>query len=248
MINTKKRIFVSLITLSLLFIGICFFVVYYLVTNDTGILQRILLVIVGGFLIIFFMLLGFGLLGLILNIIAHKPIPGLQKIILMATNFLFPISLYIGKLFGINKDVIKRSYIAVNNQLVKNNRIKVNSDEIIILAPHCLQWSECPYKITLDSNNCKRCGKCSICDLHEIADQYGVKLVVVSGGTLARKFVKEYSPKAVVAIACERDLTSGIKDTPLPVLGVLNIRPNGPCFNTCVNLNDVKKALEFFLK
>jgi hypothetical protein len=81
-----------------------------------------------------------------------------------------------------------------------------------------------------------------------MADQYGVKLLVVSGGTLARRFIKEYSPKAVVAIACERDLTSGIQDTPLPVLGVLNIRPNGPCFNTCVDLEEVTSALEYFLR
>ncbi|MGI6559076.1 MAG: DUF116 domain-containing protein [Limnochordia bacterium] len=44
-----------------------------------------------------------------------------------------------------------------------------------------------------------------------------------TGGTRARQLVKELKPKGVVAIACERDLASGIQDTrPLKVLGVTN--------------------------
>ena len=49
----------------------------------------------------------------------------------------------------------------------------------------------------------------------------------------------EKRPKLVVAVACEGDLTSGIKDCyPLPVIGVLNDRPFGPCFNTHVDGKD----------
>ena len=52
-------------------------------------------------------------------------------------------------------------------------------------------------------------------------------------------------PKAVLAIACERDLMSGIQDVfPLPAVGVLNIRPNGPCYNTSVDMNEVRRQLE----
>ena len=52
---------------------------------------------------------------------------------------------------------------------------------------------------------------------------------------------------AIIAIACDRDLASGIQDaSPLPVLGVLNERPCGPCFNTRVNLQDVEEAINFF--
>ena len=76
-----------------------------------------------------------------------------------------------------------------------------------------------------------------------------VNLAVVTGGTLARKKVIENKPKAIIAIACERDLTEGILDTnPLPVMGVLNIRPEGPCKNTKVDLVKVIEAIEFFLK
>jgi uncharacterized protein len=48
-------------------------------------------------------------------------------------------------------------------------------------------------------------------------------------------------------VACERDLSSGLVDTyTLPVLGIPNERPFGPCFNTRVDLEKVKEAIAFF--
>ena len=50
--------------------------------------------------------------------------------------------------------------------------------------------------------------------------------------------------RLVLAVACERDLTSGIKDCyPLPVIGILNDRPFGPCFNTTVDCSKIDEAL-----
>ena len=49
-------------------------------------------------------------------------------------------------------------------------------------------------------------------------------------------------------MACERDLSSGIQDSyPLPVFGVLNSRPHGPCYDTLVDLEKVEEALKTFL-
>jgi hypothetical protein len=52
-----------------------------------------------------------------------------------------------------------------------------------------------------------------------------------------------------VAVACELDLTTGIQDAyPLPVIGILNERPNGPCFNTRVDIERVDRAICHFLE
>ena len=59
------------------------------------------------------------------------------------------------------------------------------------------------------------------------------------------KWVKEARTKAIVAIACERDLASGMADVfPIPVIGVLNERPNGPCCNTTVDPERVRAVVE----
>jgi hypothetical protein len=83
----------------------------------------------------------------------------------------------------------------------------------------------------------------------EIGRKYNIDISVATGGTLARKVIVEKRPKLVLAVACERDLTSGIKDCyPLPVIGVLNDRPFGPCFNTTVDVSKIDDVLSQILQ
>jgi hypothetical protein len=78
-----------------------------------------------------------------------------------------------------------------------------------------------------------------------VADRHGLAIHVATGGNLARRIVSDFRPDAVVAVACERDLSSGIADTyPLPVFGVCNERPHGPCINTSVSIGKVEAAIE----
>ena len=83
----------------------------------------------------------------------------------------------------------------------------------------------------------------------KLSDELGFTFFVATGGTLARQVVKKIRPQAVLAIACERDLMSGIQDVyPLPAVGVLNIRPNGPCNNTRVDMDEVRRVLKTITK
>jgi hypothetical protein len=76
-----------------------------------------------------------------------------------------------------------------------------------------------------------------------------LKIAVATGGTLARRIVLENRPDAIVAVACELDLTAGIQDTyPIPVIGILNERPNGPCINTKADLEKVRRAITDFVE
>jgi len=60
--------------------------------------------------------------------------------------------------------------------------------------------------------------------------------------------VVERRPRLIIAVACERDLAGGIQDSyPLPVFGITNHRPHGPCYDTEVDLERVEEALNFFL-
>lgn len=246
--KTKKRLYIGLLSISLLLGLMIFLAILFLAVNRQTLVYRILLVILGSFFMAVFFLIAFGIGAMVLTIYKAQAIPSLQGSIRMATNLLFPITLAIGQLVNIDRNRIKSSFIEVNNQLVYAQKMRFRPDQVMILAPHCLQQSSCPHKITLDISNCRRCGSCVIQPLRDLADAYGVPLVVATGGTLARKFIEKYHPQAIVAVACERDLTSGIIDAnPLPVLGVLNERPEGPCFNTTVDINKVAEAIRFFL-
>jgi hypothetical protein len=163
----------------------------------------------------------------------------------LMVKYLLPAVIGVGTLFGIDRDVLQRSFIALNNQLVRGRKLRVRADQMLILLPHCLQLFDCAIKVTGDVENCARCGRCDIGDLAKLASRRGVAMAVATGGTLARKILMEKRPRLVVAVACERDLTSGIRDAyPLPVIGVYNNRPEGPCFNTRVDLAAVEQALD----
>ena len=159
----------------------------------------------------------------------------------------FGIAFRFARLVGCHEKV-SQAAIQFSNYIFKKKKIKLRANEILILVPHCIQKDTCGLKVTMDTQNCKRCGQCNVGDLAAIEKEMGVEVAIVTGGTLARKRVKEARPKAILAIACERDLISGIRDVfPIPVFGVLNNRPFGPCVNTNVDINEVKAAIHEFL-
>ncbi|WP_442886060.1 DUF116 domain-containing protein [Desulfotomaculum sp. 1211_IL3151] len=233
---------------SLVIVGLTIFTIWYLVYHPTTLLQQTVLVALVVAIILAIILVGFGLGGIVLTIWLAQTIKPLQPLMRIAMSSLFPFAIGLGRLFKIDTDKIKNSFIEVNNELVRTNTPNLEPRQILLLAPHCIQEYTCPHKVTNDINNCKHCGKCKVSELLDLRDKYGIHVGIATGGTLARKLVKEHRPKAIVAIACERDLSSGIQDcNPIPVLGVLNDRPFGPCINTSVSTLGVSKAIEFFL-
>ncbi|NLB88666.1 MAG: DUF116 domain-containing protein [Syntrophomonadaceae bacterium] len=242
--ETKKRIYIGLLAGSLLFAIILIGLIWYLLVNRDIIISQIILVIIAAIAGVIFTILGIGIVSIVIMIIRSKTIPSLESLTYLANDLLFPLTLFTGKLMGIKKEKILSSYIAVNNYLISAKNLYIPSNKIMILLPHCLQNSECNIKITSDISNCKSCGKCKIGELKKLAEKYNATAKVATGGTLARKYILEKRPKGVIAVACERDLSMGIHDTgALPVLGILNCRPNGPCYNTDVDINSVEGAL-----
>jgi len=160
----------------------------------------------------------------------------------------YPVVESIAGSLGIEKDKMRRSLIEKNNLEVKKNKYNLKPEEILILLPHCLQLMDCDTRVTNDINNCKRCGRCPIMNFLEIIEKFKVNVFIATGGTLARKAIKDLKPKAIIAVACERDLSSGIVDIgSLPVIGVLNDRPKGPCIDTLVDIDKIEQAIKFFL-
>ncbi len=245
----RKRLFLGLLAGSLLAVGLISFALWYLIFHPgQSLVNQFLVLVLAVFLGVAVLVAGLGMAGMLVSLLTSKRLGFFQRPIRVAVNVFFPVIIALGKLLKIDVDRIKRSFIELNNQMVKATRFRLSPDQILLLVPHCLQRTQCPHKITVEMNNCHRCGGCCIGDVLEVRDRYGINVGVATGGTLARKYVKEYRPRAVVAVACERDLTSGIQDSnPLPVLGVTNERPFGPCHNTWIDTVKVEEALKFLI-
>lgn len=244
-----RRLFITLIGLTFIIFMVLVGLVWLIAGRWLDVYYHAVAFLITAFILLALLFFAIGLVGLLVTLYWGRFFPLLSNLIRLIINFLFPIILQTGRFLGIDQERVMSSFIDVNNQLVLMKNIQVMPEEVLLLAPHCLQDNECPYKITKDINNCKRCGRCRLHDLLTIKSAYGINVAVATGGTLARKFIREFRPKAVVAIACERDLSSGILDSyPLPVLGVLNRLPNGPCSETTVETELVEKSLNLLIK
>ncbi len=244
----KKRLFIGLLGACILFFSLLIYYTWQLAFSGAYFYR-----ISFGFIILIFGLLlllaGVGVAGLVWSILRGKEYAVFQGPMMWTLSFLYPLIMRAAKMFKITQDKIQASFIEVNNKLVEAKRTKIVPGEMLVLLPHCLQNSDCSYKITGALANCRRCGKCTIGDLKGLAEKYGVHMEVVPGGTLARRAVQKYRPAAVLAVACERDLSSGIIDSsPMPVYGILNERPNGPCFNTRVDVSKLEEAIKKYIE
>jgi hypothetical protein len=146
-------------------------------------------------------------------------------------------------------DVIDKKFVSLNNLMTRLRKKKSPPEGLLLLFPHCIQNSKCKQNIKHDVNECVRCGKCKVMDLLELSEEYGISIAVASGGRIALKRVMAKEVQGVVAIACEKELRTGLMAAmPKAIYAVPNQRPYGYCVDTDVYMDDVLKAINFFVK
>jgi uncharacterized protein len=126
---------------------------------------------------------------------------------------------YLSRFVG-RRDWVEHAAIDVYNALAERRHRQVQKGELLVLIPRCLS------KETLDG-------------VLAIAGRYEVPVFVATRGQLARRVIRERRPRAVVAVACERDMMTGLRDVAgkLPVLGLTMQLPNGPCRDAVLDLD-----------
>jgi len=143
---------------------------------------------------------------------------------------LLPKTIWLGTKLGISKDRIGNSFIKMHNFITKTFIDKLSIFRILILLPRCLK-KEARTRLTtrLSGDN--------------------FKVYTAAGGEEAREAIKQYRPTIILAIACERDLISGIKDVAEKILvfAIPNKRPEGPCKNTDFSLIELEEALKLLM-
>jgi uncharacterized protein len=131
--------------------------------------------------------------------------------------------------FG-RRDWVENAAVKVYNNLAVMRGRKVGEGELLLLIPRCLS------KVTLDG-------------VLGIAGKYGVPVFVATRGQLARRVIRERRPRAVVAVACERDMVSGLHDVAgkIPVLGLTMTLPAGPCKDASLDLGQLERWVQAYV-
>jgi hypothetical protein len=137
----------------------------------------------------------------------------------------------VGEVFGVQRDWTDNAAIAVYNRLAWAREWRVRANEVLILIPRCLS-------------------RTALEGVMDIAKRYDVATFVATRGAYARQAIRERRPKAVVAVACERDMVSGLHDVAgrLPVLGLTMQLPNGPCKDASLDLAQMEAFVRKYLR
>ena len=126
--------------------------------------------------------------------------------------------------------------------------------ERVLLLSHCLRPSQtCPGKFDKKGLNCPAdCSEdCVIKRFKEAAMKLGYKGVcIAAGGAMALRFVKEHNPKAIVAVACDKELGEGVEGVKkmaegmaeMPAIVVVPLLSDG-CVDTEVDEALVQEAI-----
>lgn len=132
--------------------------------------------------------------------------------------------------FGV-RDWVEHAAVEVFNGLASRRGRKVRRGELLVLIPRCL-------------------AKDSLDGILEVAERYEVPVFVATRGQLARRAIRERRPRAVVAVACERDMVSGIHDVAakIPVLGLTMRLPSGPCKDAAVDVDRFESWVKTFVQ
>lgn len=127
---------------------------------------------------------------------------------------------------------------------------KVPAAERVLLLPHCLRQSNsCKGKYDKLGLHCQECNPdCAVNRLCSAAISRGYRGVCVApGGRLAVTYIESTRPKAIVAIACAKELEEGVQNVRglkgramKPVIVIVPLLKDG-CVDTEV---DVALALE----
>ncbi|MDZ7379606.1 MAG: DUF116 domain-containing protein [candidate division KSB1 bacterium] len=228
-IHVGRRLFLGFALLALLCLGAATWFTWYLIAPRLSSFHPILpyavgiVVLVGGAI----SLAWFGLT--VVSIVFEKNFLLLLFGREFSLSFLTPLVLRLGRRFGISRDEMSHSFIRVSNSLIRATRRTVQCERLLILLPRCLQR---PLKEKVE----------------DLARKYECQVYVASGGEAARRVVAATRPTAIIGIACERDLLSGLQDnvTKIPIIAIPNRRPEGPCKNTLVDFEEVERAVQFF--
>lgn len=137
----------------------------------------------------------------------------------------------VGEVFGVQRDWTDNAAVAVYNRLAWAREWRVRANELLILIPRCLS-------------------RTALEGVMDIAKRHDVATFVATRGAYARQAIRERRPKAVVAVACERDMISGLRDVAgrLPVLGLTMQLPNGPCKDASLDLVKMEAFVKKYLR
>ncbi len=236
-LEESKSTFLKYASISTLLIVVSLLFVWYMIIPRLDQITPILTTLIGAGILVFALIIFLMLASITITVLTEKGylLSCIKENIFFS--YLVPLAVRIGKRFGISRDRMGNSLIKVSNIIVnaksksRADGFKIEPDKLLVLLPRCIS-----------KENRKT--------ITEIVKKNNLVSFTATGGSSALLTIKKMRPHAIIAVACERDLVSGLQDVApkIPVIAIPNKRPEGPCKNTYINIETLATAIKDFLE
>jgi hypothetical protein len=123
----------------------------------------------------------------------------LKRFSAFVLDFLYlPLKFLFAALKGVPK--LDAVMVALKNRV--NRRRFERARKRIILAPQCLRALDCPAVSTRRGIQCRRCGKCAVCEMAKEAERLGFPFYLLTGSSFVPTIIREVRPDAALLVAC----------------------------------------------
>jgi len=147
------------------------------------------------------------------------------------------------RFIGVKPENIDKLYVELKNDYYREAFSQIPPKHKIVFLPQCLRSTDCKASVTKQGFVCNGCNKndCKVYKIKNKAESKGYRVFVTPGGSMVAKIVKKYKPKAILGVACMKEIVMAMESIPLPGQAI-KLTKNG-CISTDVKLREVFNTL-----
>ena len=146
------------------------------------------------------------------------------------------------RLIGLKPENVDRLYIEFKNDHYREQFKAIEPRHKMLFLPQCLRKTKCKAEVTETGYQCVKCSNdCKVYAIKAEAEKRGYRVVISPGGSMNFKVIRKFRPKAVLGVACMKELVLAAEELRIPMQGV-ELLKNG-CVNTDVDVEHVFSLL-----
>lgn len=147
------------------------------------------------------------------------------------------------KLIGMRPENVDRLYIEFKNDHYRDEFKAIEPKDKIVFLPQCLRTTKCKAPVTEMGYKCVKCstGKCKVYTIKAKAEKLGYRVFICPGGSMIFKVIRKFRPKAVLGVACMKELVLAAEELRIPMQGIELLKSG--CVATDVDVEHVFSLL-----
>jgi len=97
------------------------------------------------------------------------------------------------------------------NRRLRKHVMDVDPTQACLFLPHCLRSRECRAPQSKEGIACAGCGRCVVSMFVEVGTEMGLRVFCVPGGSVVETLIQRYRPRAVLGVACKKEIELALK-------------------------------------